>query len=140
MALDNDQLAGILQACIEKAGDLLVNDGGFLPFGARAAPGGEIEFMQFAPESEDEGLDTLQGRLAAALKAAVDAGDAVGCALVAHVAMPEGENAQYERAIAVQVEAPGFCRLVVAPYGLEGDIVELGPMLPDTAQPAVFAA
>ena len=136
MALDENQLAVVLQASIERARELLHEDGGFLPFGARAKPSGEIEFVQLAPASEAESLDALFNRLGDMLAAEALRGEILGSALVAH-ARPAGDGGN---AVAVLIETQDFSRSVLVPYRIEQGSVELGEMTPQPAAPAVFAA
>lgn len=136
MALDEDQLAIVLQASVDRAGELLRNDGGFLPFAARAQPGGEIEFVQIARDNDAEPLDALLDRLGEMLADEAHKGVILGSALVANARV---EGKQYPDAIMVLVEAPGFCRSIMVPYRLSGGDIELGEMSPEAAAPAVFA-
>jgi hypothetical protein len=79
MTLSEDQLAGILQTCVNFARDIIVKMGGFGPFGGRVRLDGELEFFAFqisddAPTLQDlymkaEGVlieEARQGRLLAA--------------------------------------------------------------------------
>jgi hypothetical protein len=142
VALTDQQLAVILQACIEHAKTRLEEQGGFLPFGARARPDGEIEFIEARDTGEGESLDAVYQRISALVAEAGRANEIVAGALVANAGLPEGAIEAFETAITVQLEAPGFCRGVIAPYRLTGDgqrRVELGDLLPDVADPVIFA-
>jgi len=136
MALDENQLAIVLQASVDRAGELLRNDGGFLPFATRAKPSGEIEFLQIAPESEAESLTALIGRLGEKLAGEARRSEILGSALVANAGMAGEEQGN---AIAVLVETEGFCRSIVVPYRFERDEIQLGEMVPEPAEPRVFA-
>lgn len=134
MALDEQQLAVVLQASVDKARELIEADGGFLPFGARAKPSGEIEFVQLVPEGEDT-PDGLQRRIGDMLAEEARRGEVLGSALVVN-ALLSGEADS--PAIAVLIETPGFSRSVVVPYRT-GDEVALDRMMPSEAAPVVFA-
>ena len=136
MALNEQQIAVILQASIERASELLREEGGFLPFGGRAKPSGDIEFVQLAPESEAEPLDALVGRLAEMLSGEAERGEILGSALVANAQRADEENGE---AILVLVETAGFSRSVTVPYRIEGGQIELGRMSPEAVEPKVFA-
>jgi hypothetical protein len=136
MALDERQLAVVLQASVDRASELLRADGGFMPFGTRAKPSGEIEFVQIAPESETETFDALLSRLADMLAVEARQNAIIGSALVADVAEPSREAG---RAIAVLVETPGFSRSILVPYRIGDNSVATGQMIPDEAVPTVFA-
>ena len=134
MALDEQQLSIVLQAGIEKARELLEHDGGFLPFGARAKPSGEIEFIQLGME-EGETPGSLHRRLGEMLTAEASRGELLGSALVADIRISgEAETP----ALAVLLETTGFSRSVVVPYRVAAGKVELGSMVPNEAEPLVF--
>ncbi len=136
MPLNENHLAVVLQASLERARELLEADGGFLPFGARAKSNGEIEFVQLAPDSESETLAAQYKRLGAGLAQEARTGQILGSALVANARLPDEKPGE---AIAVLVETSGFSRSVVVPYRLENGSIELATMLPEEAEPVVFA-
>jgi hypothetical protein len=136
MVLDEHQLAVVLQASLDRAGEMLRADGGFLPFGARAKPSGEIEFLQIGPADEAEPLTALIERLGEGLASEARQGAIVGSALVANAHVPGEEQGD---AIAVLIETAGFCRSIVAPYRLGREGVEFEEMIPQPAAPKVFA-
>jgi hypothetical protein len=136
MALDEDKLAVVLQVSIDKAGELLVAEGGFLPFATRVAPDGAIEFVQFALESEGETMAQLYERLVEAIAEEARASGLLGSGIVAHAQVPGAEG---ETVIAVLVEMPGYSRMITVPYRLAEGAIELGSMTPQEASPAVFA-
>lgn len=136
MALDENQLAVVLQASIDRASELLRHDGGFLPFGARAKPSGEIEFVQLAPENEGETLGELIGRLGDLLAGEARRSEILGSALVANARRSTEEQ---DEVIAVLVETPGFSRSITVPYRIERDEIALGQMILEPADPTVFA-
>lgn len=136
MILDEQQLAVVLQASIDRAGELLSEEGGFLPFGARAKPSGEIEFLQIAPAGDTEPLAALVGRLGEGLADEARRGEIVASALVANARASGDEPGDV---IAVLIEAAGFCRSITVPYRYGPDRIEFGTMIPESASPKVFA-
>ena len=147
MKLTEQQLAVVLQASIERAQELLAESGGFLPFGARGKPDGEVEFLEASGVGRDESLEALRRKFAAILAEDARENRILASALVANASLPAGFDDVFDTAIAVLVEAPEFCRSVVVPYRLAsaaGDglrtTVELGRMIPEAADPVVFAA
>lgn len=142
MALTEDQLAIVLEASIDFARQMLEQDGGFLPFGARARTDGEVEFLQAQPTSAEETLEALYRRIGTALAEDAREGGTLAAALVANASLPEGIDGTYETAISVLIEAPDFCRSIVVPYRIGGNghaAVEFGTMIPEEADPVVFA-
>ena len=139
MILNEEQLGVILQASIERAKELLAQSGGFLPFGARALPNGEVEFLEAAGSSGQEPIDALYRRIAALLAGAARRHEILASALVANAGLPGGFDNDFDKAISVLVEAPDFCRSVVVPYRAAAEGVILGKMIPEEAEPAVFA-
>lgn len=139
MELTEDQLAVILEACIEFSVQLLQQDGGFLPFGARVKADGEIQFARLTRENE-ESLDDLYRRTAAALAEDAASGTIVGAALVAHFGLPSGTAGDSDSVIAIHVETAGFSRSIVVPYRLDGStpVVELDKMTPQAVAPVIF--
>jgi hypothetical protein len=134
MALDEQQLSILLQAGIEKASELLEHDGGFLPFGARAKPSGEIQFIQLGME-EGETPGSLHRRLGEMLAAEAGRGELLGSALVAETRISGEADTP---ALAVLIETIGFSRSVVVPYRAAAGKVDLGSMVPAEAEPVVF--
>jgi hypothetical protein len=140
------QLAVILQACVDFAGQLIGREGGFLPFGARVKPGGEIEFLQLAM-NDSESLGDLYDRTGRTLAGEARHNEIVAAALVANVGLPGHdacENGHFHNAAVVQIEAPNFCRSIIAPYraGASRDgtqrAVEFAKMVPEAGERIVF--
>jgi hypothetical protein len=143
MEIDERHLSVVLQASLDFAREMLEEEGGFLPFGARARPDGEIEFLQAGPASAEESLDGLYRRIGTALAEDAREGGILAAALVANATLPEGIDGTYETAVSVLIEAPEFCRSIVVPYRIGGNggraTVEFGTMIPEEADPVVFA-
>jgi len=141
MAVDEHQLAVILQASVDHARTKLEEQGGFRPFGARAGLDGDIEILEATATSEDEPLEALHRKIGAILAEDASQGQILAAALVANASLPEGAASGFDRAVAVQVEAPGFCRSIVVPYrfaGNGGALAEFGAMIPEEADRIVF--
>lgn len=136
MIIGEHQLAVVLQASLHRAGEMLREEGGFLPFGARAKPSGEIEFLQIAPAGDTEPPAALIGRLGEGLADEARRGEIVASALVANARAPGAEPGD---AIAVLIEAEGFCRSIMVPYRFGPERIEWGTMMPESTSPKVFA-
>jgi hypothetical protein len=143
MQIDERHLGIVLQACLDFARRMLEENGGFLPFGARAKRDGEVEFLQAGPENGEESLDALSRRIGMALADDARQGGILAAALVANASLPEGADGTYERAVSVLIEAPEFCRSIVVPYRIGGSggraTVEFAKMIPEEADPVVYA-
>ncbi len=142
MALDERQLSALLQASIDFARQLLVQEGGFAPFGARARPEGEVEFVQLPAEGEAD-LEVVYQRIGAALADEARAGAILGAALVANTRVQGLADDGFTTAMVVMVETPGFSRSITVPYRLtpaDGGParVELGEMIPEEGEAVLF--
>jgi len=135
MSITDDQLAVILQASLEHAKERLEQNGSFLPFGTRALPDGELEFLQ--SEGEHLPADVLCGGIARMLADEARLGDILATGLTANGCL-RGDDG--ELAVSVLVEAPEFSRRIVVPYRLSAGVVEFGNMIPEAADALVFAA
>jgi hypothetical protein len=139
MILNEEQLGVILQASIERAKELLEQSGGFLPFGTRGKPDGEVEFLEASGEGTASPIDAIYRQIAAMLAEDAKRQEILASALVANASLPAGFDDEFDTAIAVLVEAPDFCRSVVVPYRAAPEGIVLGKMIPEEADPAVFA-
>jgi hypothetical protein len=115
MILNEEQLGVILQASIERAKELLEQSGGFLPFGTRGKPDGEVEFLEASGEGTASPIDAIYRQIAAMLAEDAKRQEILASALVANASLPAGFDDEFDTAIAVLVEAPDFCRSVVVP-------------------------
>ena len=140
MTIGEQQLAVILQASIERARELIEDAGGFLPFGARGKPDGEVEFVEASGLGKHEPIDEVYRKITAILARDAQRNEILASAMVANAGLPAGFEGGFDTAIAVLVEAPDFCRSIVVPYRIAAQGVELGQMIPEEAEPAVFAA
>lgn len=135
MALGEQELSVILQAAVDHARQRIAEEGGIMPFGARALPDGRMEMLEFV-DDEGRSVEDLHGQVAQMLAAEARADAILGGAIVAGGSMTSDEG--MSDAIAVQVEAPGFCRLIIVPYEISGEGVELGKMIPQSAEPLIY--
>ncbi len=88
MTLGERELAVVLQAAVDHARQRLAEQGSFLPFGIRAKPGGEIEFIEFQ-NFGGQPLEALQSELIDTLRQ--ETGSLLAAGLVATVMLPDGE-------------------------------------------------
>jgi hypothetical protein len=139
MILSEEQLSVILQASIDRASELLGQSGGFLPFGARALPSGAIEFLEADGAGAKEPLDALYRRIGELLAEDARRNEILASTLVANAQLPAGSGGGFDTAISVLIEAPEFCRSVVAPYRAGAEGVVFGEFIPEEADPVVFA-
>ena len=137
MAVGEHELAVVLQASLEHAKELLETDGGFLPFGTRAGLDGAVEFLEVQGGSGGEAIDALYRRLAGLLAEDARKRQILVAAMVANASLPGDAPLT---AISVQVEAERFCRSITVPYRIESGSVRLGEMIPEEADPLVFAS
>jgi hypothetical protein len=136
MVIGEHELAVVLQASIEHAKELLETDGGFLPFGTRAGLDGAVEFLEVQGGSGGETIDALYRRLAGLLADQAGQCEILAAAMVANASLPGDPPLTV---ISVQVEASDFCRSITVPYRVESGAVRLGEMIPEEADPLVFA-
>jgi hypothetical protein len=146
VALNDDQLALLLQVCTDFAKQMIEEQGGFYPFGARVKPDGDIDFVQPAPESDPADIQELYAKATELLAGQARNGEILGAAVVAMADLPEEEaEAEFREAIRVLIDAPGCCRLIYQPFrmtlgALPGKLgkVELGKMFAVEAGQAIF--
>jgi hypothetical protein len=144
--LTEDQLALILQACTDFAKQMLEEQGGFYPFGARVKLSGEIDFLQSVPDSDPVDLQKLYRKAEEALAEQARKGEILGAAIVANAELPEDPADDFRDAIRVLIDAPGYCRLIYQPYRMvlgakPGKLgaIETGEMFPVDAAQAIFS-
>jgi hypothetical protein len=139
MILNEQQLGAILQASLARAKELLEQSGGFLPFGARGKRDGEVEFLEASGEGTARPIDAIYRQIAAMLAEDAKRQEILASALVANASLPAGFDNEFDTVISVLVEAPDFCRSIVVPYRAAPEGIVLGKMIPEEADPAVFA-
>lgn len=145
--VSNEQLALLLQASKDFAFQQLAQSGYFMPFATRAKADGEVEFVRFVDDTSEEPMEEIYRLTQQTLAEQARQGEILAAATVAQVGMPDaGESAEFEHAIQVHVEAPGYSRIVLAPYrvedaDVEGELPSLvdGDLVPLEAPPAIFA-
>jgi hypothetical protein len=145
----DEQLAQLLQASRNYAFQQLAETGVFLPFGTQANPSGELEYVRVADEGIDASMEDFFNLLQLALTERAQQGEIAAAATVVNI-MLEGTGVDagpdFDRAIRVHVEAPGYSRAVIAPYrvveaveeGGEPSLVE-GTMIAIQEPAVVFA-
>jgi hypothetical protein len=137
----------LLQASRDFAFQQLAQAGHFMPFATRVKTDGEMDFIRFADDASEEPMEEIYRLTQQNLAQQARQGEILGAATVAQVGMPDaGEDAEFSQAIQVHVEAPGYSRLVLAPYRVddaeaEGELPYLvdGDLVPLEAAPAIFA-
>jgi hypothetical protein len=144
MALDEAQLAALLQAALDFARQLLVEDGGFVPFGVQARTDGAVEFVQATAHGSAD-LEGIYRDIGQALASEAREGAILGAALVANSSVEGGAGDGRETAIVAMIEAPGYARSITVPYRLVpadgGPVqVELGAMIAEQGQAVLFPA
>jgi hypothetical protein len=143
MALDDRQLAALLQASVDFARQLLEREGGFLPFAARVMPAGNVEFAQLLDE-DGGSIGNVYQRIGANVAHEARAGAILGAAVVANTRVHDLAD-DFETAMVVTVEAPGFARSITVPYKLTSfasgaATIELGEMIPEEGEAGLFPA
>jgi hypothetical protein len=138
-AIGGDQLAVLLQASLDRAKELLEVAGSFLPFASRADLTGAIEFLEIENGGGGETLDALYRHLGAVLAEDALRGGILAASLVANTGLPADVDGGFDTAVSVFVEARDFCRSIVAPYRFAGGAIEFGRMIPEEADPVIFA-
>ena len=96
-------------------------------------------FLEAEGEAGEEPIDALYRRIGAMLAEDAKRHEILASALVANAGLPAGFDRDFDTAISVLVEAPEFCRSVVGPYRAAAGGIILGKMIPEEAEPAVFA-
>jgi hypothetical protein len=91
MALDDDQLALLLQVCTDFAKQMIEEQGGFYPFGARVKPDGEIDFVQPVPESDPVDIQALYRKATELLAGHAQNGELLAAAVVANADLPDDD-------------------------------------------------
>jgi len=104
---------------------------------------GEIEFLETIGNDAGEPLETLYRRIGTMLSEDAKEHRILAAALIANASLPEGIEPMFDTALSVLVEAPDFCRSIVVPYRIAGNggraRIEFGKMIPEEAEPVVFA-
>jgi hypothetical protein len=136
MALDDRQLAAVLQAIVDRTKELLAAGEGFLAFGTRCEVDGAIEFID--PEERDPtAFEEVYQDIGALLAEEAAAGTLAAAAVAAHVSLPEGAG----NAVIIQLETNGVARSVTLPYRAAGNgSVAYAKMISQEAKPTIFTA
>lgn len=121
VAATSEQLALLLQASRDFAFQQVAQRGHFVPFATRAKQDGEIDFIRLADETTQTSLEELYDQTQLELAAQAQQGEILAAACVVHIQLAEqdGSEAAFPMAIRVHVEAPGYSRMVIAPYRID---------------------
>jgi hypothetical protein len=144
-AVSEHGLAMLLEASRDFAIRQIAQGQRLIPFAGRANLTGEIDFIRFVDEDTELPLGEIYDRTQAAIAQEASAGQLVAATTVSAVAGQAGQFGEgFDSAIRIHVEAPGYSRVVLAPYRIEqtdgaGAKLVVGEMLPTEAEPAVFA-
>ena len=115
-----------------------------LPFAARAAQDGEIDFKRYVDENTDLELTEIYDLTRAALAEEARKDNLLAATIVAAVSGADFDMGEgFDTAIQVQVEAPGYARIVLAPYRVEAraggqDELVTGDLIAIEAEPEIF--
>lgn len=142
----NDEgMALLLQASRDFALGQMAQGRRLVPFGARVATSGEIDFIRYVDEDTDMPLADVYDRTQAALAKEAGAGTLVAVASVAAVGGAPGEFGDgFDSAIRVHLESPGYSRVMVSPFRFEQEPdaevqLHIGEMLVMEVRHVVFA-
>lgn len=142
--LTHEGLALLLQASRDFALKQLAEGRRVVPFAARVQASGDIDFVRFVGEDTELPLDSIHRDTQAAMSAQAQAEGLLAAALVAVVGGGDGElGAGFSTAVRVDIEAPGYSHIVLAPYRFEEAAdgpsqLVLGEMVTYGAEPAIF--
>jgi hypothetical protein len=142
--LDHEGLALLLQASRDFALKQLAQGRRLVPFAARVQASGDIDFVRFVAEDTELPLDAIHRDTRSAISAQAQSEGLLAAAIVAAVGGGDGELGEgFKTAVRVDIEAPGYSRIVLSPYRLEesadgpGQLV-LGELVTYGAEPAIF--
>jgi hypothetical protein len=120
--ITDEQHAMLLQASRDFAFQQLAEAGGFLPFATQARLDGEMEYVRLGDESTREAVSAIFDRLRQTMAERARRGEVIAVATVTNMSLEDsGVEAppEFDRAIRVHVESPGFSRIVIAPYRID---------------------
>lgn len=145
--ISDEQLALLLQASREFAFEQMSAGKRVLPFATRVRSDGEVEFVCFVEETSTQPLEEIYEFTRNEMAKQAKAGEIVAASLVAAVELQAPESG-FSQAIQIHMEAPDFCRQVLAPYNIsdeaEGDSGEksasiaLGELIPLAADTLIY--
>jgi hypothetical protein len=118
--IGEDQLALLLQLARDFAFKQLADNADLVPFATRIPPEGEVDFVRFADEADEVPIEDIYHRTQLVLAEEARLGEVLAAAMVANVRIAQpGSDAEFPLAVQVHVEAPGYSRMVFAPYRVE---------------------
>lgn len=138
-------LAMLLQASRDFALKQLVEGRRVIPFGARASAAGDIDFIRFVDEDTEMPLEEVHQQTQAVLAEEAQANGLMAAAVVATVGgVEEDLGAGFATAVRVDIEAPGYARIILTPYRFDvseeaGGQLVLGDLVTFGAEPVIFA-
>lgn len=145
MKFTEDQLAGILQTCVNFAKDIIETTGGFGPFGGRVRLDGVLEFFALQISDIAQTLEDLYYKTDAILTEEALQGTILAASNTIDVIVPDAIESPFRNAIGVFIETPDFCRFVYATYRVSPDpvqpgrfVVEQGEMFSVEGKPTIF--
>jgi len=143
--VSDQQLSMLLQVSRDFALEQMARGDRLIPFAAHARQSGEIEFARFASADSDEPLGDIYDKTQKAMAGEAAKGEILAASLVAAVQRDEALEG-CDAAICIHVEAPGFCRQILAPYaidpapaGEEKAKLRLAEMVAQDTSPVIFA-
>lgn len=146
MAFNDDQLAGILQTCVNFAKGIIETTGRFAPFGGRVRPDGELEFFAFEISDDAPTLQDLYAKVEAVLIEQARYDQILAGSLTVDVIVPEAIETPFRNAIGVFLESPEYCRFVYATYRVSANpsaagkfAIEQGEMFGVEGKPTIFS-
>ena len=137
-------LAIMLEASRDFAFRRMVEGLVILPFAGRAASDGEIDFKLYVEEDTDLPLPEIYERTRDALAQEARALNLLAVTIVAAVSGADFDMGEgFDTAIQVHVEAPGFARVILAPYRIEDrddgtSHLVTGELIAIEAEPEIF--
>lgn len=117
-----------------------------IPFAAYVPEGGEIEFICIEGENTRNTLAEVHRRTRAVMAERVRAGGLSAVALVAVISADESNlGSGFSTAVSIELQAPGFARVVLVPFRVDRDItgkgtLVTGQMIPLPAEGMLYPA
>ncbi|MCX7677324.1 MAG: hypothetical protein N2Z59_08125 [Alteraurantiacibacter sp.] len=145
-AITEQGLALMLEASRDFAFAQMARGERLVPFAAYVPEGGEIEFIRIEGENTRNALAEVHRRTRAVMAERVRAGGLSAVALVAVISADESNlGSGFSTAVSVELQAPGFARVVLVPFRVDRDItgkgtLVTGQMIPLPAEGMLYPA